>query len=117
MATLFLLGRVLFGGYFLYSGISHFTNSKGLTGYAKMKKVPQASLAVIVTGILLVVGGAGIILNSYTQESVVLLLVFLVPTTFAMHAFWKGEDVHAKANDKVGFMKNLALIGALLMML
>ncbi len=113
MLALTLIGRVLFAGYFLYSGISHFTNGKGMAGYAKSKGIPAAELAVMGTGVLLIVGGAGLLLNTYVQESLVLLLIFMIPTTFAMHAFWKaGHEA-----EKIGFMKNLALIGAILMFL
>lgn len=113
MLALTLIGRVLFAGFFLYSGISHFTNAKGLHAYTKSKGIPLAEIAVMGTGIMLIVGGAGLLLNTYIQESLVLLLLFMVPTTFSMHAFWKaGHEA-----EKVSFMKNLAIIGALLMFL
>ena len=37
----FLLGRAIFGGFFLYSGIHHLTDSEFLTEYAKFKGVPR----------------------------------------------------------------------------
>ncbi len=117
MMTLILLGRVLFGGYFLYSGFGHFKNAKSMVGYAKMKGIPSPDISVMVTGLLLILGGAGIILNINIQLSIILVLVFLVPTTFIMHAFWKGGDANARMSEHINFMKNLALIGALLMML
>ncbi len=113
MLALSLIGRVLFAGYFLYSGISHFTNSQGLHAYTKSKGIPLPELAVMATGVMLIVGGAGLLLNTYVSESLVLLLVFLVPTTFSMHAFWKAGH----EGEKISFMKNLALIGAILMFL
>jgi putative oxidoreductase len=113
MTALILIGRVLFAGYFLYSGVMHFTNSKSFVGYAKSKNIPYPELAVSATGVLLLVGGAGLFLNVYIQQSLILLLIFMIPTTFSMHAFWKaGHEA-----EKTSFMKNLALIGALLMLL
>lgn len=111
-----ILGRIIFGAYFLYSGIHHFTGEKGLTGYAKSKGVPYPRAAVVLTGIMLIVGGAGLVLGQYVGASATLLLVFMVPTTFMIHSFWKVADPMHKMNDKVGFMKNIALIGALLML-
>ena len=116
MSTITLLGAVIFGGYFIYSGIMHFVNAKGLTGYSKMKKVPAPSFAVAVTGILMILGGLGILFNVDVQESVILLLIFMIPTTFIMHDFWNDKDAHMKGNNKIGFLKNMAIIGALLMM-
>ncbi len=115
--TLVWIGRVIFGAYFLYSGLMHFKNAKGLHGYAKAKGVPTPELSVFVTGVLLSVGGLGILLNMYVPIACALLLVFMVPTTFIMHAFWKGNDPMAKMNEQIAFSKNLALIGALLMIL
>lgn len=117
MLGVYTLGRIIFGAYFLYSGFNHFKNEKGLTGYAKSKGVPSPRLAVLFTGLMMILGGLGFVFNLYLNESALLLLVFLVPTTFIMHAFWKVGDANHKMNEMIGFTKNLALIGALLMML
>jgi hypothetical protein len=34
-----------------------------------------------------------------------------------MHNFWKDEDPQMKMADRINFMKNMALLGALLMLL
>jgi putative oxidoreductase len=57
------LVRILFGAYFAYSGYNHFKNQKALTAYAKHKGVPSPSLAVTVSGILLIIGGGRIFLE------------------------------------------------------
>jgi putative oxidoreductase len=115
--TIFILGRIIFGAYFLISGFNHFSNEQAMTGYAKSKGVTSSRLAVLGTGALLVLGGLGFILNMYLQISVILLLVFLIPTTFIMHDFWNVKDPMHKMGERVNFMKNIALIGALMMML
>jgi len=115
--TIFILGRIIFGAYFLYNGLNHLKSHKAMTGYAKSKGVPSAQLAVIVSGLMLVLGGLGFILNMYIYESVIMLLVFLIITTFMMHAFWKISDPMQKMGEQVNFTKNMALIGALLMFL
>ncbi len=112
-----ILGSIIFGAYFVFSGFNHFKNEKMLTGYAKSKGVPSPRLAVLLSGAMMIIGGLGFIFEMYLQESAILLIVFLVPTTFMMHAFWKVSDPMHKMSEQVNFMKNLALIGALLMML
>jgi putative oxidoreductase len=38
--VLFLIGRILFGGYFIYNGYNHLKNLSMMSGYAKTKGVP-----------------------------------------------------------------------------
>ena len=59
MDILLLIGRLIFGGYFLMNAWNHFYNLEGLTGYAKSKGVPSPRAAVFVGGVLLLLGGLG----------------------------------------------------------
>ncbi len=111
------LGRILFGLYFMYSGYNHFKNLKHTSEYAKMKGIPMPREATLLTGALMILGGAGFFLNIAIGASAVLLLVFMVPTTFMMHQFWKIKDPAHQMGEKINFSKNLALIGALLMLM
>lgn len=115
--TLFLVGRILFGGYFVVQAWNHFNQSHALTQYAASKNVPSPRLAVLLGGVLLLIGGLGILLWMYVGWAVLALAVFLVPVTFMMHAFWRDNDAHMKQADMVNFFKNLALLGAALMLL
>lgn len=114
---LFLIGRVLLGGYFIISGINHFTKLEMIAGYSQSKGVPSAKTAVIVTGIMILLGGLGILFGVYIQWAVLLLAIFLVVVTFKIHAFWSVQDPNMKMMEMVHFMKNLALLGAVLMLL
>ncbi len=117
MEIIFIIGRVLLGGYFIYSGFGHFKNHKNLTGYAKMKGVPMASVGVIITGILMFLGGLAVLLDVRMVLGLWMLIIFLVPTTFMMHKFWKVTDPMAKMGETINFTKNIALIGAILMLI
>lgn len=117
MMYLFLLGKVLFGGFFIMSGYNHFKNLVAYTGYAQSKGVPMAKLAVLVTGIMLILGGAGVLLGIYVQCALVLLALFLIFTTPKMHTYWKISDPMMKAGERVNFYKNVALLGGVLMLL
>lgn len=117
MELVFILGRILFGGFFVNSGINHFRNRKMLAGYSQMKGVPLPSVAVPFTGLLLLLGGLSFVFNYYAMYGSILLIIFLVPTTFMIHNFWKIEDAQQKMGEQINFMKNLALLGAALMFL
>lgn len=114
MAIIFLIGRILFGGYFIMNGYNHFKNLSGTTGYAQSKGVPNAKTAVIVGGVLLVLGGLGIVLGVFPRFAVLLLEIFLIPVTYKMHQFWKITDPMQKMGEQINFTKNVALIGAAL---
>ena len=117
MIYLFLLGRALLGGYFIMSGYAHFKNLQSYTGYAQSKGVPIPKLAVFVTGVMLVLGGLGVLLGVWVECAVLLLSLFLIFVTFKMHAYWKITDPMQQMGQRVNFYKNLALLGAVLMLL
>lgn len=112
MEYLLILSRVLFGGYFLMSGINHLVKQGPLISYALSKRVPLPKFAVVVTGLMLVMGGLGIIFYEYVPIAVLFIALFLVCVTPVMHDFWNEKDQMARVNSQISFMKNLALLGA-----
>ena len=117
MEYLFVLGRILLGGYFIMSGANHFKHLVMFTGYAKSKGVPMPREAVMLTGLMMILGGLGILLGIYIEFAVFLLAVFLAVTTMQMHQFWKITDHGERMAEEINFKKNLALLGAVLMLL
>jgi uncharacterized membrane protein YphA (DoxX/SURF4 family) len=116
MDLIIVIGRILFGGFFLMSGINHFTKLEAMTGYAKYKKLPAAKLGVLISGVMLVIGGITIILGYYADLGALLLAIFLVLAAVIFHNFWKETDATAKQNEMLGFMKDIALAGAALIL-
>lgn len=114
---LFVLGRIIYGGFFIYNGIAHFVNRKELVNYASFKKVIAPNLAVLVTGLLLILGGVGIVTGAYIVWAVIFLSLFLFFVSLKMHNFWKATSPEEKMREKVNFFKNMALWGAALMLL
>ena len=114
MNAIVLIGRILFGGFFLMSGINHFTKLEAMTGYAKYKKLPAAKLGVLISGLMLVIGGLSVILGYYADLGALLLAIFLVLAAVIFHNFWKETDATAKQNESIGFFKDLSLAGAAL---
>jgi uncharacterized membrane protein YphA (DoxX/SURF4 family) len=98
------------------SGINHFTKLEAMTGYAQYKKLPAAKLGVLISGLMLVIGGISIILGYYADLGALLLAIFLVLAAVIFHNFWKETDATAKQNEMLGFMKDFALAGAALIL-
>ncbi len=109
-----IVGRILFALLFINSGISHFTKNSAMTGYAQYKKVPLAKVSVYVSGAMIFLGGLYIALGFYADLGALLIAIFLIPTAFLMHAFWKESDATAKQNESIAFFKDLSLAGAAL---
>lgn len=61
--------------------------------------------------------GAGVLigLGRLPRVAALLLAGSLVPTTLAGHRFWEIEDPSERAGQQVHFMKNLAMLGGLLL--
>ncbi|RMH74743.1 MAG: DoxX family protein [Calditrichaeota bacterium] len=107
-----VVARLLFAAIFIMSGIGHFTQVSNMSQYAASKGVPAAKFMVLLTGLMILLGGLSILTGYQTRIGGVLLIVFLLPTAFVMHNFWKVEDPMEKANQQAHFWKNLALAGA-----
>lgn len=117
MHYLFLLGRILFGGFFLFSGFRHFARTNALAPYAASKGVPAPKLAVLGSGLIAALGGLSILLGIWPRWGALLIVLFLLPITFTMHNYWADRDPQARQMNQVQFEKNLALLGAALMLL
>lgn len=114
MDAVLIIGRILFALIFITSGISHLTKVEAMTGYATYKKVPNAKLGVIVSGLMILIGGLYIAFGVYADLGALLIAMFLIPTAFLMHAFWKETDATSKQNETIAFFKDLSLCGAAL---
>ena len=117
MDYVFLLGRILYGGFFIVGGINHFMHLGMMSGFVAAKGVPAGKVAIILSGLLIIFGGACIVLGCSPEVGVLCIVVFLVPVTFMMHAYWQETDPMQRINQRVNFQKNLALLGAALMLL
>ncbi len=116
MDAVLIIGRILFALIFINSGIMHLTKLEAMSGYAKFKKVPAAKFSVVLTGLMILIGGLYIALGIYADLGALLIALFLIPTAFMMHAFWKESDASAKQTESIGFFKDLSLAGAALIL-
>ncbi len=117
MAELFLLGRIVVGLFYLFNAFNHFSRVQMMAGYAASKGVPAPHAMVVLTGILLLVGGLSILFGAYPSVGVAAVVVFLVVVAFWMHNFWAVQDPMQRVGEMVNFNKNLALAGSALMFL
>lgn len=106
------IGRVLFATIFLTAGLTHF--SAGTIGYAAQQGLPAAGVLVPLSGVIALLGGASIALGYRARLGAWLVVLFLVPVTLKMHAFWAVQDPAMAQMQQVMFMKNVSMLGAAL---
>jgi uncharacterized membrane protein YphA (DoxX/SURF4 family) len=117
MVIAFLIGRIIVGGYWIVSGIRHFTEFNMTAGYAASKGVPAAKPAVAGSGALIVIGGLSILLGYQPLIGVTAVVLFLLGVSPMMHNFWAIQDPMQKMAEMINFTKNMALLGSTLMFL
>jgi putative oxidoreductase len=110
-----LIGRIIAGGFFLMNGVNHFAKLNVMAGYAKSKGTFAPALSVGGTGVILLLGGASLLLGYHPTIGAALLVVFLLGVSFSIHNFWAIQEPQAKMMKMVNFMKNMGLIGLVLM--
>ena len=115
MASLFLIGRVVFGGFFLLNGFNLIVDHATAAQYAAAKGVPVPGLAVVVAAALILFGGLSIVLGWRPDLGIAAIVLFLAAVTFPMHNFWDLSGA-ARVNEMVNFTKNIALAGATIML-
>lgn len=112
MGILILIARILFAALFIQSGVGHLTATDQMSGYASSKGIPAPKFMVLLSGLMLLLGGFSILLGWWVRVGALLLVLFLLPTAFTMHNFWTVEDPESRQNEMIHFMKDLSLAGA-----
>lgn len=116
MDVVFLIGRVLFAILFVSSGLQAHLGKGGKQGieYARSMGAPNPELLVPLSGVAIIAGGLMIALGLWADVGALLVIGFLIGITPIMHAYWKIEDPQMQQVQAAMFFKNLALLGAAL---
>jgi putative oxidoreductase len=117
MRTLFVMGRAIFGGFFVWHGLNNIVEREQMSRYAAAKGVPTPDVAVPAAGTLLLAGGLSVMAGVKPREGLAAIIGFLIPVTFEMHRFWEVQDPAQRQAEMIHFTKNMALVGAALMMM
>jgi uncharacterized membrane protein YphA (DoxX/SURF4 family) len=112
------------GAIFVADGIDSVRHPEAKAGAAEKVAQPLAgplglhedtATLVRVNGALQVAAGVMLALGRMPRLAATVLLATLIPTTVAGHAFWEQEDEASRAAHRIHFMKNLAIMGGLLL--
>lgn len=114
MKAVYVMGRFLVGGYFLYSGINHFQHRKQMTQYASAKGIEQPEVAVLGTGGLMAASGLSLMFGVKPALGALGVVAFLAAVSPQMHDFWNVQQPEQRQNEMIHFSKNMALAAAAL---
>jgi putative oxidoreductase len=116
--VLSVAGRVLLAGIFFMSAVGNkIPNFAGVAGYMASEGVPAPQVMLAGAIAFLIVGSASIALGYKARFGATLLLVFLAAATYYFHDFWTFDDAKVRGDQTIQFMKNAALMGAMLMII
>lgn len=105
-----LTGRILFALMFLLPAFNKITNFSGTEQYMASKGMPAIPFLLVCAILMLLFGAFSIAAGYKSKIGAIVLIVFLIPATLIFHS-----DL-ADQNQFIHFLKNIALIGGLLML-
>jgi len=110
-----LLGRVLLSAIFILSGLGKLPHFHDIAGMMASKGIPLASVALVIT-LLIEIGGGLLLLTGYkARYAAFVIALWLIPVTFVFHHFW-GIPAEQQQDQMVNFLKNVAIMGGLLVL-
>jgi putative oxidoreductase len=111
MKYLPLAARVCLCLIFLKAGISHILGFNSTVEMMTKNGLPIANVLLFFTAIFQLLGGLSLLLGYKVKLGSILLILFLIPATLVFHNFI------ADPNETNDFLKNIGLIGGLLMII
>lgn len=108
-----LLGRVGLAVLFLWSAYTKFAYMEASVGYMKAYGMPAAQLLIWPAALLELIAGAMLALGWKARWAAAALGLFTLIAMMIFHAYWSVPADQVQ-NQQIHFMKNLAIIGGLL---
>lgn len=81
--------------------------------YMASKNLPMIPILLVGAGIVELIGALSLVFGYKARAGAVLLMLFLIPTTYLFHDFWNMEGADREINMLM-FLKNIAIFGGLL---
>ena len=114
IAPVVVAGRVLLALIFIISGFGKLTGLQGTAGYIASVGLPAPTLLALGAGLLELVGGIALVIGFQARWSALALAVFTVVASVLFHNYW-AMPAEQQFVQQLMFMKNLAIVGGLLL--
>ena len=106
-----LVARIFLAAIFIHTGVANGMNFTGTQQMIAGAGIPLAMLVALGVVVFEILGGISLVLGYKVNVGAILLLVFLIPATLVFH------NPIANPSETIAFLKNLGLMGGLLMVL
>ncbi len=106
-----LISRVLLSALFIMSGINKILNPVATQQYMASYGMPFTGLLLIAAIVIELAGGLSVLLGYKARWGAIALVIFLIPATLIFHTNFADQM------QTIQFMKNLAILGGLLMII
>ncbi|MEP9354225.1 DoxX family protein [Xanthobacter sp. KR7-65] len=110
-----LVGRLCFAALFLPSGIGKLGNLAGFAGFLGSKGLPAPQVLAGLSAAVEIIGPLMLILGLFPRITAVVLAGFTVVATLVSHQFWAMPDAAAQSAQQIQFLKNVAIVGGLML--
>jgi len=110
-----LLGRILIGALFLTAGVRKLMGVAGAAAYFAKLGFPAPEVMAYLAILIEIGGGLLLIIGWKTRLISWILIAFVVIATGMAHRFWEFTDPGQYNAQLNNFLKNIAVIGGLLM--
>ena len=114
--ALWLLARCLIGGIFVQSGFGKLLALGAFAASLAKNGVPAPEAMAVIGAVTEFCGGLAIVVGFMTCPAALIMVAFTIAATLISHRFWEFQDL-ARRQQSVQFAKNLAIIGAFLLLL
>ncbi len=112
-----LIGRIFIATIFFYEAYDAIASFKDMKIQMVEYGINSHQDLLIYGAIFALIVGAVLILIGYRSRlGSILLLLYLIPVTFIAYSFW-NDPIELRENNSIAFMKNIAIAGALLMII
>lgn len=109
-----LVGRILISVIFLLSGITKVMNFSGMVAFMASKGMPMPNVMIAGALVVEILGALCLITGFQTRIAALIMFLYLIPATLMFHNFWAMQGA-MRADNQINFLKNLAIMGGLLM--
>lgn len=110
-----LVGRFLLGLYFIIPGISKITNFEEMSAYMQAHDVPLIHFLLPLATLIQLSAGAALIVGYNGKIAAFLLAGLTLIISIYMHNFWGMEEGVSRMHETQNFIKNMAIMAGLLM--
>lgn len=115
MSPIRSLARPMLAGMYVIDGAAALRSPGARVDAVRAAGLSEPEKLVKVNAATMLVGGLTLATGKLPRLSALALAATLVPTTYVGHGFWSESDPDVKSGQQQQFLKNLSMLGGLLL--